>query len=400
MNDFAQELDHVVQFYETDAFLASVVAPYFGASARRRAPAIAVCTRQHLDAFSQTMKQAGHDVPELIAGERLVWRDADQLLQQLQTGNSVGAVAFEREIGQLVTGIAAQCEDQPLNVYGELVDLLWSSGRPAAAVDLEHLWNGLSARVPFNLMCAYRIEPGQTVSPHLSGVCDAHSQVLRPEHALGIEVIDDVRNLGLRHGEREMVQAQRSRDQSVGDGLRDDVAQKLFGLSQLGRSMHQHIPGALGEQFGEFVQHIDSALGTTMAYVQQISPAQLPATPLAGALAACARDLERRYGVACTVSVDPLFDEPERTRRELLFVIVREIIERAASEHGAERIDIKLESGAAGSQLTLSHGGDNMALLGSRDNPLRRLLYQAHALGLNPAVRPLLEGRIQLVCRW
>ena len=40
-------------------------------------------------------------------------------------------------------------------VYGEMVDLLWQSGRTAAALRLEVLWSQLAAVESFSLLCGY-----------------------------------------------------------------------------------------------------------------------------------------------------------------------------------------------------------------------------------------------------
>jgi anti-sigma regulatory factor (Ser/Thr protein kinase) len=42
-----------------------------------------------------------------------------------------------------------------VRIYAEMVALLWEGGQVSLAIELEELWNGLGARLPFSLCCGY-----------------------------------------------------------------------------------------------------------------------------------------------------------------------------------------------------------------------------------------------------
>jgi anti-sigma regulatory factor (Ser/Thr protein kinase) len=61
-----------------------------------------------------------------------------------------------------------------------MVGLLWDEGRVIAAIELESLWNDLSARVPFSLLCSYPSSSmtGEDQAELLSQVCCLHTAVV------------------------------------------------------------------------------------------------------------------------------------------------------------------------------------------------------------------------------
>jgi hypothetical protein len=83
---------------------------------------------------------------------------------------------FDKVIAARVCRLAA---DRPLAIYGEMVELLAEEGDIASALALEDMWNGLSEKCSFHLLCGYSAAhfaaPGQERA--LRRVCAAHSRV-------------------------------------------------------------------------------------------------------------------------------------------------------------------------------------------------------------------------------
>jgi ketosteroid isomerase-like protein len=89
-----------------------------------------------------------------------------------------------------------------------------------------------------------------------------------------------------------------------------------------------------------------------------------------------------------------------RIQRELLFAIFREVLDRAAQERGALKIFIRLSRRGETQELAIYHDGDSVIAIGARDDALRRLVYQARAMGNQVEIRPRQRGRLQVICRW
>lgn len=397
VQNLAENQDHVVQFYENDAFLTRVVAPFIGASLRRDAAALMVCTFEHLSAFAQAMEGSALDIKQMQRRGTLVWIDARMALAKLRAD---GVAAFFGEIGARVARLCTRSGNYPLHVYGELVDLLWSEGRPDEAVELENMWNRLLQEHRFNLMCSYRITNAAAERAQLRAVCGTHTHVLRPEKFMGVRVLDDARGPHPRHGEREMIRDLKARDQRVADGLREDLAQTLFGLVLQAQGIKGHVSPETRDEVDGLIESLARALQLSLAFADEIVPYELQASSLVDALQKYAALTERLFGVACTVKVGRGFCDPDRIQRELLYALVREVVDRAVRERSAKEIVLKVSRRGRYQKLSISHDGEDLVPMGARDDGLRRLIYQVRALGGILEVHPKKSDTLQFVCRW
>jgi len=413
----ARPSDHVVQFYETDKYLAEIVAPFLASNLRGGGVALVLCTVEHLWAIDDALRAAGFELERLRKTGFYVWRDARRLLAQLQVGAALDAQAFRNEIAALVGRSCANSAVAPIHVFGEIVDLLWAEGRTADAVQLEEMWNDLAREYSFNLLCAYRVTPTKSEAQRLRSVCNAHSHVLQPERPMAIRVSDDARDPPARRGAREMVRdvvkdqlipVQRTdggeqrignADQHIGDGLRDRLAPEIFLAMMQARGIKAQAPVELTPQIDELIEKLDRALQTTLAYAEESSPRPVGAS-LYDAVLTYAAMTERLFDVTCMVTVTRTFCDPDRVQRELLYSLIREVIERAARDRGAREMTVELSRHRERHQLAIYHDGDRVVVLGSHDDRLRQLIYQVRTLGATVDVRPRSNAGPQLLCRW
>ena len=118
-------------------------------------PAIVVATRVHRRWIEADLHQ------RCIAFEGDVCRllDAETTLSSLLVDGEPDRDRFRSVIGALLSDV---CSRYPggVSVYGEMVGLLWSEGRVAAAMRLEEFWNELQRELPFSLLCGYLIDSG------------------------------------------------------------------------------------------------------------------------------------------------------------------------------------------------------------------------------------------------
>ena len=145
---------HTVQFYESDAALVSALAAYVGSALRSGDTAVVVATPEHGAGLEAQLRREGLDAVETAAKGQLIMLDAEETLARLLVDNVPDAQQFERVIGGLLKNAGASARGR-LRVYGEMVAILAASGRPAAALQLEALWNDLQQRQSFALVCAY-----------------------------------------------------------------------------------------------------------------------------------------------------------------------------------------------------------------------------------------------------
>jgi hypothetical protein len=167
--------DHVVQFYESDEELIERTGRHLAGAIRSGAVAIVIASPAHARGFETWISVAGIDLAAAVAETRYVALDARTTLQRFRVNGKPDARLFERVVGDVVRSAAAT--GRQVCAYGEMVALLWDEGRVNAAIELESLWNDLSARVPFSLFCSYPSAAmmGSDQAELLNQVCCLHT---------------------------------------------------------------------------------------------------------------------------------------------------------------------------------------------------------------------------------
>ena len=140
--------------------------------------ALIIATAAHCKSFCAELAQRGLDVPALTAAGRLTLFDAEVALAAFLRDGQPDRALFETVIGKTVADAAVGLKAPArLLAYGEMVDLLWSGGQRAAAIQLEELWSELQKQHPFTLFCAYDVARFEDQLRLLKETCDAHTHL-------------------------------------------------------------------------------------------------------------------------------------------------------------------------------------------------------------------------------
>ena len=169
--------DHVVYFYDRDEDAVEMVASYLATALLDGKVAFAVATPEHRAAFVEAIATAGVDVGAARADGRLLLHDAATTLERFLVNGAVDEAAFEATVAADVR--AAVAPGREVRAYGEMVALLWASGRVDATLALEKLWDDLARTTPLSVFCGYpRALLGDDSDPAFSHVCQMHSRVV------------------------------------------------------------------------------------------------------------------------------------------------------------------------------------------------------------------------------
>jgi len=179
----ASEPTHLVQFYDTETYLAAAVADYLAGGLREGQPVLVVATREHRDAFSIRLKAKGLDVERARVSGQLIMLDAAETLATFMSGSVPDAQRFTQVVGDVLTRAVCGTSHSVTRAYGEMVDILWKEGNTEGAIRLEELWNDLAASHPFSLLCAYEMSnfTRESDSPGFQAICRKHAHVIPTE---------------------------------------------------------------------------------------------------------------------------------------------------------------------------------------------------------------------------
>lgn len=169
--------EHVVEFYETTAFLVGTVADFLVPALRNGDSAVVVATPEHCAAFTAAIAAEGVDLDAAIDGGRLQSFSADELLAAFMVDGVPDAARFERVVGDVLDRAAAG--GRAVKVYGEMVALLWADGDVTSTIALEDLWNDLALSRSFSLLCAYPMQGfDDDTRAAFKQICTQHSDVI------------------------------------------------------------------------------------------------------------------------------------------------------------------------------------------------------------------------------
>jgi signal transduction histidine kinase len=181
-------VDHRVQFYDSEDFLALTVANFLEEGIRGGQPLVVIATEPHRRSFASQLKSKGHDVDRVSGSGQLMLLDARDTLEKFMVDQLPEAGRFKTVIG---TALQSARElgggNAVLRLYGEMVDLLWRDGNTEGALQLEQLWNDLSHTYEFSLLCAYAMGNfyRSTDAEHFHAVCHHHTHVSPTERYAG-----------------------------------------------------------------------------------------------------------------------------------------------------------------------------------------------------------------------
>jgi len=168
---------HAVQFYAADSTLFQTVANFLAEGLVKGEPALVVATTPHRTAIVEHLGAKLIDCARAIREGDLVLLDAQATLELFMVDGDVKATMFfdnvTRVLDQTLNG-----RKTALRAYGEMVDLLWLSGYPDAAIKLETLWNQLALRYRFCLLCGYSLSNFYEDPEGIDLVCAHHSHVV------------------------------------------------------------------------------------------------------------------------------------------------------------------------------------------------------------------------------
>jgi len=169
---------HVVHLYgRNDGHLVRGIAAYAAEGLRRQEPVLIVATKGHALAVRHQLEDDDVDVAEAMEQGSLRFVDAEAFLQQLVGNAGPRWEVFRDIVGGMLGDIRASRPGCHIRVFGEMVGLLWTSGRRLEAEQLEACWNRLQETERFSLFCAYPVDPfDDMLEPSaLEGLFGSHS---------------------------------------------------------------------------------------------------------------------------------------------------------------------------------------------------------------------------------
>ncbi|MEO8215255.1 MAG: GAF domain-containing protein, partial [Myxococcales bacterium] len=180
---------HAGQFFLEEALLCDRVADFLNQGLLAGDALVVIATPAHRQTLTAALttaarptdRAAGFDIADLCARRQLILLDADEILAKFMVGDSPDWDRFQHVMEEVLDRGDRSRQRQRLRVYGEMIDVLWKSGNPQAAIRLEEMWNDLVRGHSLELLHAYAMG-----SFYMSQV-DAQGMATKPPADEGLE---------------------------------------------------------------------------------------------------------------------------------------------------------------------------------------------------------------------
>ena len=168
--------EHLVEFYDNEAFLVASVRDYLAPALCGDDAALVVATTSRRQAIQLALARNGVDLEAARVDGRYLAVDAEEALSRCTTERGPDASRFRAFVSGLVVRLNGS--GRPVRAYGEVVALLWAEGNVVAAMAVEDQWNDLARLRPLTVLCAYPTDGFGTVETEGSfrAVCQLHEQ--------------------------------------------------------------------------------------------------------------------------------------------------------------------------------------------------------------------------------
>jgi hypothetical protein len=175
--------DHVVAFYEDEAFLAVTVADFLHEGLRRGEAVLVIATPEHRAGFEAALTAGGVDVARSLEDGSYLAVDAAERLATLVVDGVLDVDLLRRDVWAWLGQVTAA--GRGARIYGEMVALLWEAGELRVALELEEQWEELTARIAVPVLCGYPMRGFDTAETTalFHAVCERHTGVTTESYA-------------------------------------------------------------------------------------------------------------------------------------------------------------------------------------------------------------------------
>ena len=172
---------HTVQFYESDAFFVRVACDYIIAGLQADDTAIVVLTADHRGMVAHELSARGINLESVRSRGALIELDPHESLRAFMVDGMPNDERFFAAVAPVLE--RAEGRGRPIRALGEMVDILWSEGRGAAALALEELWIKLRETHPMTILCGYSMRGFANASDKafVSSLCSIHDLAVPTE---------------------------------------------------------------------------------------------------------------------------------------------------------------------------------------------------------------------------
>ncbi len=126
---------------------------------------VLILANAHHEPVKQTLRTEGFDFAALERAGQLDWISAEDLLRRVMLGGTPDETLFKATVGEITQRARASSPTGKVRMVGEMVGLLFTANKIAAAERMEELWNETIEESSVALLCTYALDAKHTSLP-------------------------------------------------------------------------------------------------------------------------------------------------------------------------------------------------------------------------------------------
>lgn len=168
---------HIVQVCENETFQAEAITHYIKEGLLNNEAVIVIARPALRKTVISKMDALGLDMQALKSKDQIQFFDAEFLLSVFLIDGVLEEQVFQESIGFPIQ--AAQLRYGKVRAIGGVMDVLWKKGQYDTAMQLEDLWNDLSQKQEFSLLCSYSLDSldPNAYDESLEWICKCHKHL-------------------------------------------------------------------------------------------------------------------------------------------------------------------------------------------------------------------------------
>jgi DNA-binding NarL/FixJ family response regulator len=172
---------HEVEFYSDDASFLVGFTRFIQPALLAGNAVIVVATESHQKSLLQMVEERGVNIAAAIEEGRYLALDVAETLSTFMVNDRPDPARFLKSAGKVVATAAKAAKGLPPRVAacGECAPVLWAQGNADAAIEVEHLWDGIAETCGVDILCGYVLTDFQSEQQrHIrSRICAEHTAV-------------------------------------------------------------------------------------------------------------------------------------------------------------------------------------------------------------------------------
>jgi DNA-binding NarL/FixJ family response regulator len=170
---------HELVFCSNDAVLVGAFGRFIAGALAGGTAVIVAVTEAHERSLERSLLASHVDLALAIRQERYIPVNISQLLAKVMVHGRPNPSKFLNATEDVVAHARERAAGQHASVAacGECSSTVWIDGHLEAAVQLEHLWDEMSARHQMDILCAYPLTVRQNPAPAVRHLCAQHTAI-------------------------------------------------------------------------------------------------------------------------------------------------------------------------------------------------------------------------------